>query len=635
MPTPSSGGSTPSTSNPPGGGTGTGTSSPPCADDDADCLPQPTAPPPPTPHTTPTTPDTGDGGGGGGGGAVGWITRGITSAINSFFRSLVTAALNPLLDLLGRTLLTTPKPSDLPAIGELWTTSWGITVATYSILIMIGGITIMMFQSVQARTSIKEITPRIPLGFLAATLSQFLAGKAIEIANPLPAAILGQGLDPDTASQQLRNIILGAIAPPIGPTGATGVVNRSIFFIFLGLFLAGSIVALLCTYIARITITVALIGIAPLALSGHALPQTEKIAYWWWKAFFSCISIQISQSFVLIASFKVFFAPGGFTVFGPKPDGLVNLLAAITLIYFLFKIPFWMMPKIGQGGGSVLGRIVRAYVTGRALGLLGGGRFGRGPQRTPTARRRQTPPPRRQAQNPITRRPPRQPPRGRTTPQFLQPRPAVPMHDLANGKATGPPPPATFLPPSMPGGDPGQTVRPRPRPTGPPSPPVFRSPDSASSTADAAGSPPAQPFRPPTAPARVRFQPPSPEPAQRSTPVRPRGPVPPVSFRAPKAPQPAGSPPRAEAPGRRARTATAMPVIFSSPAPGSTGVSPPMPPPVPRRPAAPQTPRRPRPQTPRPAVPQAPRPPRPPAPRRAVPMPRFTAPPPVPGGERP
>lgn len=296
----------------------------------------------------------------------------------------MTAALNPLLDLLGRTLLTTPKPSELPAIGELWTTSWGITVASYSILIMIGGITIMMFQSVQARTSIKEITPRIPLGFLAATLSQFLAGKAIEIANPLPAAILGQGLDPDTAAKQLRNIILGAIAPPIEPTGATGVVNRSIFVIFLGLFLAGLIVALLRTYIARITITVALIGIAPLALSGHALPQTEKIAYWWWKAFFACISIQIARSFVLIASFKVFFAPGGFTVFGPKPDGLVNLLAAITLIYFLFKIPFWMMPKIGQGGSSVLGRIVRAYVTGRALGLLSGRRFGRGPQRTPT-----------------------------------------------------------------------------------------------------------------------------------------------------------------------------------------------------------------------------------------------------------
>jgi 3-keto-L-gulonate-6-phosphate decarboxylase len=85
-----------------------------CADGAADCSPQPSTPPPPSAHTTPTAPSTG----GGGGGIVGWITSGITSAINSFFRGLVTAALDPLLDLLGKTLLTTPMPSQIPAIGE-------------------------------------------------------------------------------------------------------------------------------------------------------------------------------------------------------------------------------------------------------------------------------------------------------------------------------------------------------------------------------------------------------------------------------------------------------------------------------------------------------------------------------------
>ncbi len=350
-----------------------------------DCAGQPSIPPPPSPQTTPTAPDiTGDGSGGG---VVGWITRGITSAINSFFRGLVTAALNPLLTLLGETLLTTPTPSQLPAIGQMWQTSWGITVAAYSLLIMIGGITIMMYQTVQTRTSIKEILPRIPLGFLAASLSQFLAGQAIELANPIPAAILGQGLDGDTASAQLRNIILGAIVPPLGPTGATAEVNRSIFVVFLGLFLAGGVVALLCTYIARVVITVALIGVAPLALSGHALPQTEKMAFWWWRAFGACLGIQIAQSFVLIASFKVFFTPGGFTLLGPTKDGVVNLLAALTLIYLLFKIPFWMMPRIGRGGG-ILGRVIRSYVLGRTLGLLGG-RTGTGrANRAPGRRRR-------------------------------------------------------------------------------------------------------------------------------------------------------------------------------------------------------------------------------------------------------
>ncbi|ABW11976.1 hypothetical protein Franean1_2546 [Parafrankia sp. EAN1pec] len=378
IPAPSGGDATPAPdapdTPPDGGGTGdTGGSDEPCPADDPDCATTPEVPPPPTPQTTPPAPDTG----GDGGSVVGWITDAINDAITAFFRTLVTAALNPLLDLLGRTLLTTPEPSQLPAIGELWSTSWAISATAYSALIMFGGITVMSLGTVQSRISIKEIAPRIPLGFLASGLSQFLATKAIQIANAMPGAILGQGLNPDTTAEQLRNIVLSAIVPTPGGFG------KSIFVIFLGLFLAGSVVALLCTYIARIVIEVSLIGMSPAALAGHGHPMTEKIAFWWWRAFFGCLGIQIAQSFVLIASFKVFFTPGGFTVFGPTPDGVVNLLAAITLIYFLFKIPFWMMPKIGHGGSSILGRIVRAYVMGRALGMLGG-RFGRGTRRAGT-----------------------------------------------------------------------------------------------------------------------------------------------------------------------------------------------------------------------------------------------------------
>lgn len=101
---------------------------------------------------------------GDGGGVVGWIN----DAISGFFGTLVTAALNPLLNLLGRTLLTTSEPRDLPAIGELWLTSWVISTTAYNLLTMFGGIMTMSLGAVQARISIKEIAPRIPVGFLAA-----------------------------------------------------------------------------------------------------------------------------------------------------------------------------------------------------------------------------------------------------------------------------------------------------------------------------------------------------------------------------------------------------------------------------------------------------------------------------------
>src|SRR6185437_15423406 len=94
------------------------------------------------------------------------IVSGITKAINAFFGGLVKDALNPLLKLLGQTLLTTPDPSSLPRVGALWENSREIAVACYALLILIAGILVMAYETVQTRHSIKEIAPRIVVGFL-------------------------------------------------------------------------------------------------------------------------------------------------------------------------------------------------------------------------------------------------------------------------------------------------------------------------------------------------------------------------------------------------------------------------------------------------------------------------------------
>jgi hypothetical protein len=292
----------------------------------------------------------------------------ITEAINAFFRGIVTAALNPLLDLLSRTLLTTPTPDKLPRIGELWDNSWQILLACYGLLILIGGIVVMGYQTLQTRQSIKEIAPRVVVGFLAGALSLWVATKAIQIANGLAQAVMGGGLDASAAGETLRNLVLRSL-------------NGGIFIIFIGIFLAGMLIVLLVTYVVRVALTVLLIAGAPLALMFHGLPQTEGIARWWWKAFGGCLAIQVGQSLTLITAMKVFLAPGGFTLFGPTVSGLVNLLVALALIYILFKIPFWVLSSVKGGGGrSVLGSIVRGFIAYKTFGLLrgrGGGRTSR------------------------------------------------------------------------------------------------------------------------------------------------------------------------------------------------------------------------------------------------------------------
>lgn len=66
------------------------------------------------------------------------------------------------------------------------------------------------------------------------------------------------------------------------------------------------LVALLVTYVVRVALTVILIAGAPLALMGHALPQTDGIARWWWKAFGGVLAIQIAQSLALVTAIRLF-----------------------------------------------------------------------------------------------------------------------------------------------------------------------------------------------------------------------------------------------------------------------------------------------------------------------------------------
>ncbi|MEV6825573.1 hypothetical protein [Amycolatopsis sp. NPDC051102] len=328
---------------------------PPCTGEG--CIPQP-----PT-SAPPTNPGTGQPGNGDNGEADCGITDiggCITNAINAFFRGIVTAALNPLLDLLSKTLLTTPTPDSLPRIGELWSNSWQILLACYGLLILIAGVLVMSYQTLQTRHSIKELAPRIVVGFLAGALSLWVATKAIELANGLAQAIMGDGVDASAAGDTLKNLVLGSL-------------NGGIFTIFLGIFIVGMLVVLLVTYIVRVALTVILIAGAPIALMCHATPQTEGIAFWWWKAGGGCLAIQVGQSLALITAMKVFLAPGGFTLFGPTVSGLVNLLVALALMYILFKIPFWVLSSVkGSGGRSILGSIVRGFIAYKTFGLLGG-----------------------------------------------------------------------------------------------------------------------------------------------------------------------------------------------------------------------------------------------------------------------
>ncbi|WP_052397835.1 hypothetical protein [Streptomyces sp. NRRL F-5123] len=483
-----------------------------------DCIPQPGSSAPtdtPAPGATSPPPDAG----GGPGGITGWITKGINAAIGAFFKTIITAALNPLLKLLGDTLLATPSLSSLPRVGELWQNSWEIVLAVYAILIALAGIVLMSYESLQSRYSVKEIAPRIPVGLLAAGLSLFLAGKAVDLANALSHAVMGAGADGEGAGNTLATFVLSSFVP-----------GADLFTDIMWVVVIGVLVALLITYVVRVALTVILVAGAPLALMCHALPQTDGIARWWWRTFGGVLAIQVAQSLTLITGIRVFLNPGGLAgkgLFGGVSSGLVNLLVTLALTYILFKIPFWILGSVRVGQGrSFAGRAARAYLMYQTLGMLRGAGNARaavpsGPNGVGTPRRpggAPAPVAPRRAVNPAAaapvarRRPPGQP-------VFRAPGQS-PQAAASPRRAAGPPPMPTFQAPGAPG-----TPAPVPRPAQPPGTPTFRAPGAPArvrATARPTGPPPRQPlFRQPV-------------PANPVQPRRVTAPPPPATFREPR-----------------------------------------------------------------------------------------------------
>ncbi|WP_338767928.1 conjugal transfer protein TrbL family protein [Nocardia vulneris] len=303
---------------------------------------------------------------------VGNISGCAEKAIDGFFRRVVDSALDPLLELLSTTLLTTPEPGEIPQIGVLWNQSWQLVTALYVLVVMAAGVLLMMRETLQTQWSIRELAPRLVVGFIAGAMSLVIATTAIGVANALAAAVAGDGVGSGEAAAGLTEL------------ATTGPQSQS-FGILLMLALVVMLVVLLISYVVRVAITILLIVSAPLALMCHGLPGVEGVARWWWRSFAACLAIQVVQSLTLVTVLRVFLTPGGWEVLGPNANGIVNLIVALALMGVLIKTPFWLLSVMRIGHGrSFVASMARGFIAYKTLGLLKGGSSGSG-RRTTTA----------------------------------------------------------------------------------------------------------------------------------------------------------------------------------------------------------------------------------------------------------
>jgi len=269
-------------------------------------------------------------------------------AISQWFSNLVTSGLRPVFDFLGRTVFTTPPLADNGRIVQLWRFSLAIADALLLLLFLMGAGLVTLGGGLGSQLTAKELLPRLVVAAVAANVSLLVLRQMIGLSNALSEAVLGTSLDPsEVARLMIRLLANAALANP--------------FLALLGLAVIVLGVLVVIAYIIRVAALVVLAAAAPLLLIGHTLPQTDRYARAWWRAILAFLLAPVAQSLLLAVAFRVLLTRDG--VLGlPIGSGLIDILVIGALLYFLYKVPFWMLHAAFSGAES------RALVQARRIG---------------------------------------------------------------------------------------------------------------------------------------------------------------------------------------------------------------------------------------------------------------------------
>jgi hypothetical protein len=391
----------------------------------------------------------------------------VSKALASLLALLIRQAEGPVLHALASTVLATPDVTANPRLVRLWWSALEVTAGGCVLFVLVGGLTVMGYETVQTRYALRQIAPRFVLGLAASVASLTVMGRTTVLANAVSAAILGRGVSPHDAASQLATAITHYFLP-----------RNALYLLALQVCLLTLMVGVLAGYVLRTALVYLLAVCAPPALACHMHPMTDGVARLWWRAWAGCLVMRAAQAVTLLVGLKLFFAPG---VTAARPGlpwghGLGDVLAAVCLFWVLWKIPGWTARMIFRStpvslpGTPMPVRMLRSLALAYVL---------RGA--TPLARRNAPPPQRRSPVQPRRSGPPPTPPTGgpgTTSPGTTPPPgPVPPLPGPTSGGPTAAPAPVPAPPTGPPGTSP--PVPPAPgtrtrRPAGPPRPAAMR-----------------------------------------------------------------------------------------------------------------------------------------------------------------
>ena len=286
---------------------------------------------------------------------MGWLL----DQILDWLAAAILATLDALFGVISSALLITPKVTDLPQVQALTGRSV-LVVDTVFVLAFVaaGALTMTAGGSEGSRYTVKDLIPRLIVGFVAAHFSQVWCGMLIDLANALTAALSTPSGDSDGALRAVKTHITAG-------QDHTAV----LLFVVCVAIIAFLLAATAFSVIVRFAVALVLTAAAPLALACHALPQTDPVARLWWKSYAGVLGVPLAQGFTLAGGEWMLTDPDHLLpVLGlpVEPGGVINLFVVMVMLWTTLRVPALMRRIVsapGSGGaGNMLGAAVRVIV---------------------------------------------------------------------------------------------------------------------------------------------------------------------------------------------------------------------------------------------------------------------------------
>ncbi|MFG1849655.1 conjugal transfer protein TrbL family protein [Micromonospora carbonacea] len=272
----------------------------------------------------------------------------------SWLAETVVALLGGLLAFLTSSIFVSPDVTVLPQVQSIAEQGSLVVNACFVLAIVAAGAATMVGDSVETRYSVKQLAPRLVVGFVLSAFAVPLTGALIDVANALTVSMAGEAAPTTVAVTFVQARIASAMTDQ-GTALLTAVIG--LLIVVLMFMLVGG-------WIARVGVLVVLAGIGPVALACYATPWTQGAAELWWRSLLGCLATPTLQAVVFSAGIDLLIDPESNLpiLLGLPGSDTLNLVLVVVVLWTTVKIPTLMRRFVGQQGGrgpNVVGFVVR------------------------------------------------------------------------------------------------------------------------------------------------------------------------------------------------------------------------------------------------------------------------------------